>query len=96
MPDVRTLSTIVVFLAALSGAIAQNMLLPAVPSRALAPPSAEVSLQGHGDHDETCAEWTDRCRTCRRTEAGEQICSNIGPACQPAAISCARRAEPAK
>ena len=74
----------------LPGASAQNL-----PPRGLTP-AAEVSLQGYGDRDPNCAEWTDRCGTCRRSEAGEPSCSNIGPACQPAAISCARRIEPAK
>ena len=59
-------------------------------------PAADVSIQGYGDQDKSCAEWTDGCRTCRRGEAGEPVCSNIGPACQPAAITCTRKVEPAR
>jgi hypothetical protein len=41
-----------------------------------------------------CAEWTDRCVTCRRDAAGT-ICSNIGIACQGQAVECLR-SEPAE
>jgi hypothetical protein len=56
----------------------------------------DASIHGYGDGDKTCQEWTDNCRTCSRPENGELFCSNMPIACQPAAISCARRAEPAK
>jgi hypothetical protein len=56
----------------------------------------EASLHGYGDGDKTCQEWTDSCRTCRRSEAGEPVCPNIGIACQPKAITCVRRAEEKK
>jgi hypothetical protein len=58
--------------------------------------AGEVSLEGFGDRDPTCQQWTDGCRTCARAEGGQHFCSNIGPACQPAAIRCGRRSEPAK
>ncbi len=61
-----------------------------------ATPDRDLSLQGYGDSYKTCQEWTDGCRTCARQEGGEPGCSNIGPTCQPAAISCVRRSEPAK
>ena len=57
---------------------------------------ADISIHDYGDHDTDCAEWTDRCRTCSRSASGEQVCSNIGPACQPAAITCARKVKPAQ
>ena len=57
------------------------------------PPRGEVSIQGYGDSNKTCQEWTDGCRTCMRPESGDPVCSNIGIACQPKAISCTRRAE---
>jgi hypothetical protein len=57
---------------------------------------ADVSIHDYGDRDATCAEWTDRCRTCVRGAGGDQSCSNIGPACQPAAITCSRRIKPAQ
>jgi hypothetical protein len=56
----------------------------------------EVSMLGYGDRDRTCAEWTDGCMTCQRAENGDPVCSNIGIACQPKAITCAKRSEPAK
>jgi len=59
-------------------------------------PSDEVSLHGFGDSDKSCQEWTDGCRTCTRPESGDALCSNIGIACQPKPIFCARRAEEKK
>jgi hypothetical protein len=36
-----------------------------------------------------CGRWTDECVTCTRgTESEAPVCSNIGFACQPKAISC--------
>ena len=58
--------------------------------------SEDVSIHAYGDSDKTCQQWTDGCRTCSRPENGELFCSNMPIACQPVAISCARRAEPAK
>ena len=55
-----------------------------------------ASMHAYGDTDKACQEWTDSCRTCRRADASEPICSNIGIACQPKAITCARRAESAR
>jgi hypothetical protein len=48
----------------------------------------EASIYGYGDSNKTCQEWTDGCRTCRRSDAGEAVCSNIGIACQPKAVTC--------
>ena len=75
----------------LVGASAQQRPLPA-PDAA----SEEASMHGYGDRDKTCAEWTDGCMTCSRAENGNPLCPNIGIACQPKAISCAKRSEPAK
>ena len=58
--------------------------------------SEDASIHGYGDHDKTCLEWTDGCRSCRRDDNGDPLCPNIGPACQPQAITCSRRSEPAK
>ena len=72
---------------------AQSPLLPHPPDVTPAATSttpAEASFQAYGDRDKTCAEWTDTCRTCRRTDTGLS-CSNIGPTCQPAAITCTRQ-----
>ena len=57
---------------------------------------ADTSIHDYGDRDADCAEWTDQCRTCSRGERGDQFCSNIGPACQPAAITCSRKLKPAQ
>jgi hypothetical protein len=59
-------------------------------------PRSEVSIQGYGDSDKACQEWTDGCRTCTRPESGDAVCSNPGIACQPKAISCTKRAEQKK
>jgi hypothetical protein len=56
----------------------------------------DASIHGFGDKDKTCEEWTDGCVTCRRDANGDPICPNIGPACQPKQITCARRTEPPK
>ncbi len=68
------------------------------PSPAPTPPaqSDDPSLHGYGDRDKTCIAWTDQCRSCERGDNDAIFCSNIGPACQPAAITCSRRSEPAK
>lgn len=60
------------------------------------PSADDISVQGYGEKNKTCQEWTDGCRTCSRPESGEAVCSNIGIACQPKAITCAKRADPPK
>ncbi len=80
---------------ALIGLLVCGAAAPSAPP-AMVAPVADISIHDYGDHDTNCAEWTDRCRTCSRTESGEQVCSNIGPACQPTAITCARKIEPAQ
>jgi hypothetical protein len=59
-------------------------------------PGGDASLQGYGDSNKTCQEWTDGCRTCARQDGGEPGCSNIGPTCQPVRVSCTRQTAPAK
>ena len=84
---------IVVMLAlGLASAAAQSPASPPAPDAR----AEEASLHGYGDADKTCQEWTDGCRTCQRSEAGEPVCPNIGIACQPKAIACVRRAEEKK
>jgi len=53
-------------------------------------------MLGYGDREKACAEWSDGCMTCSRAENGDPMCPNIGIACQPKAISCVKRSEPAK
>ena len=55
---------------------------------------SNVSIQGYGDYDKTCRQWTDGCRICRRGGDGAPVCSNIGIACQPQATRCASRSLP--
>jgi hypothetical protein len=65
-------------------------IVPDAPAKSPVPPSdpaVQAQLPG-------CAEWTDRCVTCRR-DAGKITCSNIGIACQPQAVECVR-SEPAE
>ena len=75
---------------AFAGASAQ------IPPPAQDSKAEEASMHGYGDIDKTCQEWTDACITCRRSDAGEPVCPNIGIACQPKAISCTKRAEEKK
>jgi hypothetical protein len=58
--------------------------------------SEEASIHGYGAATPTCEEWTDGCRTCSRPGGGGMLCSNMPIACQPVAITCARKADPAK
>ena len=62
----------------------------------LDPNSEEASMLGYGDRNKTCVEWSDGCMTCSRAENGDPLCPNIGIACQPKAITCAKKSEPAK
>jgi hypothetical protein len=55
----------------------------------------DPSLHAYPQTDKTCLEWTDSCRTCQRV-GDTGVCPNIGIACQPKAITCVRREEPAK
>jgi hypothetical protein len=59
-------------------------------------PPAESSIHGYGDRDKTCLAWTDTCSSCARGDGDTIHCSNVGIACQPAAITCSRRSEPPK
>jgi hypothetical protein len=86
--------SVVLFLMTLPllGALAADKPVP----RPLKPAGGEVSVLGYGDRETTCRQWTDGCRTCTRGETGDPLCSNIGPACQPVAVTCSQRVEPAK
>lgn len=84
------------FSAAIALAFALALGAAAAQTPAQDPKAEEASLHGYGDTDKTCQEWTDGCRSCRRLESGEPLCPNIGIACQPKAITCAKRAEEKK
>jgi len=66
-------------------------------SPSASPSAAEASIHAYGDRDKTCVAWSDQCRSCVRGADDAVSCSNIGIACQPAAIACtARKPDPAK
>ena len=51
-------------------------------------------MQGYGDRNKDCMEWTDTCVNCVRDQSSENFsCSNIGIACQPNEVTCVRRAD---
>jgi hypothetical protein len=68
----------------------------AAPAPTPPAPIDDPSIHSYGDRDKTCIAWTDQCRSCQRGDNDAIFCSNIGIACQPAAITCSRRSEPAK
>ena len=71
-------------LAIVFGTVALANILPtAVAHRT---PSTPASF----DKEPTCAEWTDGCIICQRTEQGP-ACSMPGIACVPRAQACLRR-----
>jgi hypothetical protein len=65
------------------------------PPPASAPPDDAATIHNYGSIEKTCLRWTDGCRTCARETDDKQVCSNIGIACQPAAIICTTRREAA-
>jgi hypothetical protein len=88
----RSLAAMALVLAA-TAARAQTPSAPSAPP----PSAADASIHAYGDRDKTCVAWTDQCRSCTRGANDEVNCSNIGIACQPAAIACtARQPEPTK
>jgi hypothetical protein len=89
----RTILIAVLLLAFASAASGQSS---SPPAQRPTPAQEEASMHGYGDSDKTCLEWSDGCRACSRSDAGEPVCSNIGIACQPKPITCSRRAEPPK
>ena len=61
------------------------VLLPAAPA-----PRAP-SIAAFGDHDRSCAEWSDGCVVCRRDGHGP-ACSTPGIACVRGPVQCLKRA----
>jgi hypothetical protein len=55
-------------------------------ARPLGPPSTPSAFEGQP----TCAEWTDGCIVCQRTDEG-LACSTPGIACVPGERQCLRR-----
>jgi len=84
---------------AILGAIIAMFFIGAVARQPLPARDAGLempSIHGYGERETACLEWNDGCRTCSRRENGEAVCSNIGIACQPAAVTCTRRGEEKK
>ena len=73
-----------------TAAFAQQPPVPADPG------AADPSVYDFGDKDKTCFAWTDDCRSCQREADSTVNCSNVGIACQPAAVRCTARQAPAK
>ena len=71
-------------LAIVLGTVALAHLLPRATSPG--PPSAPASFED----ERTCAEWTDGCIVCQRTDGGV-ACSTPGIACVPRERQCLRR-----
>ena len=79
------------FLAAVIGVQA---LAPALADEAMTPrlrPGKPLSIQAYGTQNPSCLEWTDGCVLCV-SEAGHARCSMPGIACQPAGLTCKRKA----
>ena len=55
-----------------------------------APSAQEKSavIHAYGSRNPSCAEWSDGCTTCAKSETAEPACSTPGIACQPAGIEC--------
>lgn len=51
-----------------------------------------VSVQGYGQQNPACREWTNGCVLCL-SEGGRAQCSTPGIACVPAGITCKRMAK---
>ena len=66
------------------GTVALAHVLPA------ATPAGPASTPAAFDQEPTCAEWTDGCIVCQRTNAGV-ACSMPGIACVPRDQQCLRR-----
>jgi hypothetical protein len=51
-------------------------------------------VQIYGERNKDCLEWSDTCVNCVRAQSGDNFsCSNIGVACQPKDVTCAKRAD---
>lgn len=85
MPSAR--ADLIVVLAILAIAIGTVVLAQVLPEagRAVSPSTPSVF-----DREPTCAEWTDGCVVCQRTDQGPS-CSMPGIACVRAAERCLRR-----
>lgn len=71
--------------------LAALLAAPAFGQTPAPPPADDPSIHAFADRDKTCMAWTDQCHACTRAASGEVSCSNIGIACQPAAITCTAR-----
>ena len=92
-PSMRTTLHLVLMAAAVAFALVFALPgSPALGQSATSTPTAPTpSVQGYGDHDKTCAGWTDGCVSCRAGPDHAIACTNTGVACQPKAIVCVQR-----
>jgi hypothetical protein len=71
-----------------------SMTIGAAPAELTSDQPAADWMQGYGERNKDCLEWTDTCVNCVRAQSGENFsCSNIGIACQPKEVTCVRRAD---
>jgi hypothetical protein len=55
------------------------------------PADPQASIFSYGEANPGCQSWTNACQACSRGENGAPLCSNIGIACQPQAVTCTAR-----
>jgi hypothetical protein len=60
---------------------------PSLPSET-PPQGVPETVWQFGEREKLCLEWTDDCRVCRRIEARQIACSNVGIACLPKPPRC--------
>lgn len=66
-----------------------NDLLPLPPDGPAQTQSSEPQETSVHTGPPQCLRWTDGCVSCTRASVEDKpVCSNIGPACQPAEIRC--------
>ena len=84
MESNRDLAITLAILAVAVGTVVLAQLLPSA-DRVSGP-----STSSYADREPTCAEWTDGCITCQRTDHGPS-CSTPGIACVRAPVQCLKR-----
>jgi hypothetical protein len=68
---------------------------PSGEARPAAEEDDALPMERYGESDKACRQWSDGCRACGRGADGVVACSNIGIACQPAAVRCTAQDPPA-
>jgi hypothetical protein len=79
-----------------AGPVQADELLPLPPDQPAQTQSSEPNETSVHTGLPQCLRWTDQCVSCTRGEnGGPTVCSNIGPACQPAETRCIQSEPPA-